>query len=140
MPISYPSTRPTNNQIRPIFTFFFFKRFFLFYLHFICAFLVRAQTYPIYMYDYFSHLKLLDCLAQFLLSLYLQIHSLFLKPSIYSFWNFTDVIICHVLLIHFKTYYFLFSDFTMFDADKDWRSLLLILWPNWRKFKCILLS
>ena len=58
MPISYPSTRPTNNQIRPIFTFFFFKRFFLFYLHFICAFLVRAQTYPIYMYDYFSHLKL----------------------------------------------------------------------------------
>ena len=58
MPMSHPSTRPTNNQIRLIFTFFFFKRFFLFYLHFICAFLVRAQTYPIYMYDYFSHLKL----------------------------------------------------------------------------------
>ena len=60
MPMSYPSTRPTNNQILPIFTFFFFKHFFLFCLHSVCVLIVHAQSYPIYMYDYFPQLKLAE--------------------------------------------------------------------------------
>ena len=89
----------------------------------------------------FSHFDLIDSLALFLLSLNsYKTHSLFLKPSVYSFLNITDVIIYnfHVLLRLIIFYlFFLFSDSQcLMPLDKT----IPDYWPNWRKNSTIMCS